>query len=88
MSNYRWSDSSPYCLGLGKVFGYESSYRNSDMQFAKATAEYLFEAIKPTESYKERRGINTSILVLLCNRKVRTRDAPYQAQDSVVTDRN
>ena len=59
MSNYSWSNSSPYCLGLGKVFGNESSYRNSDMQFAKETAEYLFGAIKLTDDYKDDRSIGT-----------------------------
>ena len=59
MSDYKWSYSRPYCLGLGKVFGNESIYRNSDMQFAKETADYLFGAIKLTENYKNGGGIKS-----------------------------
>ena len=61
MSNYTWLSSSPHCLGLGMVLGYESSYRNSDMQFARETAEYLFESIKLTKSYQDRGWIDSSV---------------------------
>ena len=95
MSDYTWSNSKPYCLGLGKVFGNENSYWNSDMQFAKETAEYLFEAIKLTEKYKEEREIvtaktqsgivsNTHDFVLELNYRFEA-DRPYRITSSEVS---
>ena len=43
VEEYTWSSESPYCIGLGQVFGNERPYLYSDMQFAKQTADLFWK---------------------------------------------
>ena len=51
---FAWSSESPYCVGLGPVFGNEAAYMYSDMQFAKQTAKHFWQLAQvESDEYKE-----------------------------------
>ena len=41
--DFAWSSESPFCVGLGPLFGKQAAYLYSDMQFAKQTARHFWQ---------------------------------------------